>query len=77
MLKTVVLLHIFVETVIFLYIESTKGQYLFAFICKLITFDQFNASLLNKIINFLYYTHTHMHKPLNNLLIIIIILIKK
>ncbi len=65
MLKTVVLHNIFVETVIILFfrilwwIESSK-EHLFEIesFCNIIniftvTFDQFNASLMNKSINFL------------------------
>ncbi len=52
MLKTVMLLYIFLETV-----THSKEQYLFEteiflHFCT-VTFDQFNVSLLNKTINFI------------------------
>ncbi len=64
MLKRVVLLHILVETIIhcfqdFFYWIETKKQHLFEMeffyniinVC-IVTFDQFNTSLLNKSVNF-------------------------
>ncbi len=61
MLKTVVLHNIFVETVMyFIFLDSQMNrQHLFEIeiFCNIInvftvTFDQFNASLMNKSINF-------------------------
>ncbi len=63
MLKTVVLLNIFVETMIIFFfmihrwIESSKVQHLFEIFCNIInvftvTSHQFNASLMNTSINF-------------------------
>ncbi len=62
MLKTVVTLNIFEETVIHFFQDSlinkrTKEQHLFGILFRIInvltvTFDQLNASLLNKSINF-------------------------
>ncbi len=60
MLKTIVLLAIFVGTYFIFWnlwlIESLKEHNLFEFFCNIInvTFLQFNASLLNKIINFIF-----------------------
>ncbi len=67
MLKTVVLTNIFVETDLFFrihrWIESSKEQHFFKIeiFCYIInvftvTFDQFNASLINKSINFFLLT---------------------
>ncbi len=68
MLKTVVLHNILVETVkhfLFWRIESSKEQHLLEMeiFCNIIniftvTFDQFNAALLNKSINFSYWPQT-------------------
>ncbi len=70
MLKIVVLLDIFVETLIkkikiLWWIESSKGQYLFEIeiFCYIntciftVTFDRFHMSLLNKSINFFFFSY--------------------